>query len=331
MATDAAVPSTAELLKLFELASKIKQTDDRMRSLKMGGQLPRLKMMYSPRGQEFVSVGVAAHLTREDYVVTTYRGMADHLAKGVSSRDLWAEFLGKASGTCKGKGGPMHITDVANGVMVTTGIVGGGIPIAVGLGLASKLRGDGRVTVVNFGDGATNIGAFHEALNMASLWELPVVFVCHNNLYAEHTSYAGGTAVDEIATRGLAYRMPGVRVDGNDPLAMYQAGGEAVERARRGGGPTLLEGMTYRFWGHTVGDDMEYMPADERAEAMEADPVPAFRAWLVAEGHASEGALADIEARIDVEIEDARDFASKAPEPDGSDFDTDVYAEVAVR
>lgn len=320
-------PSTERLMRMFELATLIERCDERLRSMKMSGQLPGLSMYYSPRGQEFVSVGVAVNLEPDDYVVTTYRGLGDHLAKGVGLRELWAEFIGKATGTCKGKGGPMHITDPKAGVMVTTGVVGSGLPIATGLALASKLRGDGRVTVVNFGDGASNIGAFHEALNLASLWSLPVVFVCHNNRYAEHTTYAEGTSVDRISTRGAGYAMAAATVDGNDPVAMHAAAAEAVRRARAGEGPTLLEAMTYRFHGHHLGDSMEYMPEDERAVALAADPVPAFRRFLLAGGHADEATLAAIEARIEADIDDARDFALASPMPDPVELSTDVYAE----
>ncbi|MBK9179151.1 MAG: thiamine pyrophosphate-dependent dehydrogenase E1 component subunit alpha [Acidimicrobiales bacterium] len=312
---------------MFEIQSTIKQCDERFRTMLMSGQISLI--YYSPRGQEVIPAAVVPHLRADDHLVTTYRGLHDHLAKGVPLRDLWAEFLGRSTGTCKGKGGPMHITHPASGVMVTTGIVGAGLPIANGLALASQLRGTDQVTVVSFGDGASNIGAFHEALNLASVWALPVVFVCHNNQYAEHTPLAEGTSVARIADRAVSYSMPGVTVDGNDPIAMWRAAGEAVARARSGGGPTLLEAVTYRFWGHLLGDAMEYMPTEERAAAMEADPVPRYRAWLVAEGHASEEELLDIEARAATAIDDAVEFALASPPPDASELFTDVFAEVA--
>lgn len=322
-----AFPDRDTLLRMFEIQSTIKQCDERFRTMLMSGQISLI--YYSPRGQEVIPAAVVPHLRADDHLVTTYRGLHDHLAKGVPLRDLWAEFLGRSTGTCKGKGGPMHITHPASGVMVTTGIVGAGLPIANGLALASQLRGTDQVTVVSFGDGASNIGAFHEALNLASVWALPVVFVCHNNQYAEHTPLAEGTSVARIADRAVSYSMPGVTVDGNDPIAMWRAAGEAVARARSGGGPTLLEAVTYRFWGHLLGDAMEYMPTEERAAAMEADPVPRYRAWLVAEGHASEEELLDIEARAATAIDDAVEFALASPPPDASELFTDVFAEVA--
>lgn len=318
--------STDALVLMYEKMSTIKQCDERFRMLMSSGQI--FIVYYSPRGQEVISAAVSANLRADDYVITTYRGLHDQLAKGVNMRGLWAEFLGRGTGTCKGKGGPMHITDPASGLMVTTGIVGGGIPIANGFALASQLAGTDQVTVVNFGDGATNIGAFHEALNLASIWQLPVIFVCQNNLYAEHTSFRNGTAVDEIATRAVSYRMPGVRVDGNDPPAMYEAAKKAIDRARAGGGPTLLECMTYRFHGHLLGDPMEYQPAEERAAAIEADPVVRYRQWLLDHGHADEELLGAMEARIESEIDDAVEFAQNSPPPDPEELYTDVYAEV---
>jgi pyruvate dehydrogenase E1 component alpha subunit len=305
--------------------TKIKQCDERLRAALMSGQAAF--MYYSPRGQEVIPAAITVNLTRDDYVVTTYRGVHDQLAKGVPLNELWAEFFGKATGSCKGKGGPMHITHAATGLMVTTGVVGGGIPIANGLALASKLKGDGRVTVVNFGDGATNIGAFHEALNLAQLWKLPVVFVCQNNRYGEHTAIADHMVNTRVADRAGGYGMVGVTVDGNDPLAMYDAAAEAINRARGGEGPTLIEAMTYRFFGHFVGDASDYMPKDEYQMAMTADPVPAFRARLIADGHASEDELATLEKRIEGELDEAAEFAKSSPFPDLAEIGLDVYAQ----
>jgi pyruvate dehydrogenase E1 component alpha subunit len=243
-------------------------------------------------------------------------------------RELWAEFLGRSTGTCKGKGGPMHITHPDSGLVVTTGIVGSGIPIANGFGLAAQLSGTDQVTVVNFGDGASNIGAFHEGLNMAAVWKLPVVFVCQNNLYGEHTPMSMSTGVEYISERGAAYGMPAVTVNGNDPVAMWHAAGEAIARARAGEGPTLIEARTYRFYGHLMGDAMEYMPKEERKAAMAADPVPAFRAWLLENGHANEAQLAEIEDKIVAMVDDAVEFAMNSPEPSLDELYTDVYEEI---
>ena len=187
----------------------------------------------------------------------------------------------------------MHISDPEHGLMLCTGIVGAGMPIAVGLGLSSQLKGDGKVTITNFGDGATNIGAFHESLNLASVWSLPVVFVCQNNQYGEHTRYSDTAKNASVVDRAAAYAMKGIKVDGMDPVATYLAAKEAVEHARSGDGPVLLECVTFRTLGHVLSDKNEYMDQDQLAEQIANDPVPRFRAWLIAEGVADEAALAD--------------------------------------
>ena len=224
---------------IYRRMTLIKQNDDRFHAVIKAGRI--ISPYYSPRGQEAIPAAVSVNLTNDDYICTIYRGIHDMLAKGVPMRELWAEIAGKATGTCKGKGGPMHVTHPASGVMVTTGIVGSSMPIANGLALASQIRGEKRVAVAYFGDGASNIGAFHEALNLASVWKLPVMFVCQNNRYGEHTRYELATSAAKISDRAVGYQMPGVTVDGNDPVAMYAAAKEAVDRARAGGGPTLIE------------------------------------------------------------------------------------------
>jgi pyruvate dehydrogenase E1 component alpha subunit len=213
--------------------------------------------------------------------------------------------------------------------MVTTGVVGAGMPIGCGLALASQLRGETRVTVTNFGDGASNIGAFHESLNLASVWKLPVIFVCQNNRYAEHTAFAKGTSVEHVADRAKSYSMPGVTVDGNDPLAVFAAAKTAIERARAGGGPTLIEALTFRFNGHLIGDMGEYIPKAEYAAALAADPVPKYRQWLIDNGHASGAELETLEAEIKTEVDEAVKFAFDSPLTDPSEITRDVYAEVA--
>jgi len=312
------------LLEIYRRATLINKTDERFRSLLTSG---KLRLVYYPvRGQEVLSAAMMTALQPDDYLVTTYRGVHDQLAKGVPLDVLWAEFTGKMTGTCKGKGGPMHITDPDTGVMVTTGIVGSGLPIANGLALSSQLKNDGRVTVVCFGDGASNIGAFHEALNMASVWKLPVIFCCQNNRYAEHTPYAGGTSAKQIVDRAIGYQMNGVRVDGNDPIAMYQAARAAVDRARRGEGPTLLEAMTYRMLGHTFGADTSYVPAAHREESIAQDPIPRFR-QLMLDRQVTEATLGEIEARIDRDLDHAVEFAMASPYPDLIELRRDVLAE----
>jgi pyruvate dehydrogenase E1 component alpha subunit len=319
------IPPSDVLVDIYRRATLIKQNDERFRSIIRSGRLAMV--YYSPRGQEIIPAALSVNLTDDDYICTIYRGVHDMLAKGVPVKELWAELAGRATGTCKGKGGPMHVTHPKTGVMVTTGIVGSSMPIANGLALAAQLRGEKRVAIANFGDGASNIGAFHESLNMASVWKLPVVFVCQNNGYAEHTKASYGTSVPNIAIRAVSYGMPGITVDGNDPLAMYQAAKQAVERARSGGGPTLIEAKTFRFFGHVLGDVDAYMDKGEKAAAMARDPVPLFRQWLIASKNATEDELAALEAAIEKEIDEAVEFAVDSPYPDVAELRKDVFEE----
>jgi TPP-dependent pyruvate/acetoin dehydrogenase alpha subunit len=318
-------PGAEVLLDIFKRTATIVLNDDKLRALIRAGQLST--PYYSPRGQDIIAAATAVNLRIDDYVVTIYRGMHDHLAKGVPLKDLWAEYAGRAAGSCKGKGGPMHITHPAVGVMVTTGVVGSGMPIANGLAWASQVKKDGRVTVTNFGDGASNIGAFHESLNMASLWKLPVVFLCQNNRYAEHMAYSKGTAIERISDRSAAYSMPGITVDGNDAIAMWGAAKEAVDRARSGGGPTLIEANTFRFHGHHLGDSGEYMAEGELEAARGNDPYVTLRRLVIDKGYASEAELAAIEDGLRAEIAEAAEYGLSAPFPDESEVFTDVFAE----
>ena len=317
-------PDRKTLVEMYRKATLIKQNDERFRSVIKAGVL--VMPYYSARGQEIIPAAVSVNLNKSDYIVTIYRGIHDSIAKGVPLKPLWAELAGRVTGTCKGKGGPMHITHPESGVMVTTGIVGSSMPIANGLAWASQLKGDGKVSVANFGDGAANIGAFHESLNLASLWKLPVVFVCQNNGYAEHTKYELGTAVANIADRAASYTMPGFTVDGNDPIAMWRVARDAIARARKGDGPTLIEAKTFRFFGHIYGDMDGYMDKAEKAAAMAKDPVPAFRNWLIANGHATDTDLTAMEAGIEKEIDEAVEFAKASAFPDVSELRRDVYA-----
>lgn len=320
-----AAPDGATQLEIYRRVALLKANDERSRKVIMNGRL--VMPYYSYRGQEIIPSAMATALSDDDYWVTIYRGIHDMLAKGMPLKDLWAEIAGRVDGICKGKGGPMHLTYPKKGIMVTTGIVGSSMPIANGIAWGSQLSGNDRVTVATFGDGASNIGAFHESLNMASIWKLPVIFLCQNNLYAEHTAYAKCTSVDRIADRASAYNMPGVRVNGNDPVEMYAAAREAVDRARGGGGPTLIEAMTFRFHGHVFGDADSYMDSAQKKAAIEADPVPVFRARLIADGIATEEQLAAIEAEIEERIDEAVDFALASPFPELDELTKDVYGE----
>jgi len=313
------------LVEIYRRMALIKQNDERFRSVIKSGKI--VAPYYSPRGQECIPSAISVLLGERDTICTIYRGVHDMLAKGVPAKLIWAEIAGKITGTSKGKGGPMHITHPASGCMVTTGIVGSSMPIANGLALAAQLRNEPLVSVAYFGDGASNIGAFHESLNMASIWKLPVIFVCQNNGYGEHTRYDLSTAVDNIAERAVAYRMPGVTVDGNNPESVYRAAQIAVERARKGEGPTLIEAKTFRFMGHVFGDADAYMGQGEKAAAMAKDPVPLFRQKLIDGGVATEARLAALEAAIEKEIDEAVAFALESPVPGLEEMGRDIYAE----
>jgi len=317
-------PDADTQLGIYRRMALIKANDERSRKVIRAGKL--VMPYYSPRGQEVIPSTVSSCLTDDDYICTIYRGTHDMLAKGVPLKDLWAELAGRVTGTCKGKGGPMHITHPKSGVMVTTGIVGASMPIANGLAWASQLRGDGRVTVAYFGDGASNIGAFHEALNLASVWKLPVIFVCQNNEWGEHTAYDKTSNVP-VADRAKSYGIPGHRVDGNDVFDMYAAVKVAVDRARAGEGPTLIEAMTYRFFGHVFGDADGYMDKDRKAQAMANDPVPRFRQILIDSGVATEDQLAEMEAGFEAQLDEAIEYALSSDFPDVSELQTDVFAQ----
>ena len=318
-----AVPDAETQIEIYRRMALLKANDERSRKVITSGRL--VMPYYSPRGQEVIPSAMSVNLTDEDYICTIYRGTHDMLAKGFPLKDLWAEIAGRISGTCKGKGGPMHLTYPEKGIMVTTGIVGSSMPIANGIAWGSQLKGNGRVTIAYFGDAASNIGAFHESLNLAAVWKLPVIFVCQNNEWGEHTAYDKTSNVP-VADRAAAYGMPGERVDGNDPFAMYAAAHEAVARARAGEGPTLIEAMTYRFHGHVFGDQDAYMDKERKAQAVADDPVPRFRAKLIADGIADEAQLADIESGISADIDEAVEYALAGEYPGIDELKRDVFA-----
>lgn len=323
MADKQLVADSAILLDIYKKAALLKANDERARKVILSGQIAMV--YYSYRGQEIIPSVMGNVLRDDDTICTIYRGIHDMLGKGFPLRPLWAELAGRSTGSCKGKGGPMHLTYPPKGIMVTTGIVGSSAPIANGLAWAAQLDKSDRVSVCTFGDGASNIGAVHEAMNLASVWKLPTIFVCQNNLFAEHTTFEKMTGGQNVASRAEGYGMPGVRVDGNDPEAMYSAFAEAVARARAGEGPTLLECMTFRFFGHNFGDDDSYIPPAQKAAAMEADPVPRLRARLIADRLATEEELAAIEADIEAQIDDAVEFALASPWPEPDDLRFDVF------
>jgi len=277
-------------------------------------------------GEEATAVGACAALKSDDYITSTHRGHGHCIAKGADIKRMMAELLGKETGYCKGRGGSMHIVDVSTGNLGANGIVGAGIPIATGAALASKRRNDGKVTVCFFGDGAVNVGPFHESLNMASIWKLPVVYVCENNQYAMSTSVQKATAVRDIAVRGQSYDMPGVVVDGNDVIAVFETVSEAVNRARRGEGPTLVESKTYRFFGHSKSDPRVYRSREEEQMWMAKDPIPRFANLLKEKEIATEEELKSIDELVDKEMEEALEFALNSPLPKLEEIAKYVYA-----
>ncbi|WP_198144207.1 thiamine pyrophosphate-dependent dehydrogenase E1 component subunit alpha [Parafrankia sp. EUN1f] len=282
---------------------------------------------YPVRGLEGSCAAVGLNLRPVDQLVSTYRNLGDALAKGSSLDALVAEIYGRLTGASKGKGGAMHLQDQSVGFVTSTGIVGSGIPIAVGLGVAAQLDGSDRVVVTTFGDGATSIGAFHESMNLASLWRLPVIFVCQNNQWGEHTPIAEYAASTDLAGRAAAYAMASARVDGFDPIATALEVRVAVERARRGEGPTFLEVVTYRLTGHSGVSDYSYVPKDALARALERDPVPTFRRRMVEQGVAPVAEIEEIDSQIAAEVDAAFSKALEEPFPPPSERFTDVFAD----
>lgn len=320
-----ASPDAETQLDIYRRMLRIERNDDATQAQIRRGRITA--PYYSGRGQECIPAAISNLLDDDDKICTIYRGIHDMVAKDMPLKPLWAEIMGKVDGTCKGKGGPMHLTHPETGVMVTTGIVGSSMPIANGFGWAALLDGTKQVTVAYFGDGASNIGAFHEALNLASVWKLPVIFVCQNNGFAEHTRYEDGTSVDFIAKRAIGYGMPGFTVNGNDPVETWGYAHAAVERARAGEGPTLLECKTFRFCGHLIGDNDFYMDPKEKEAAMAADPLPKFRQKLLDDGIATEQQLEEMKAKIEAEVQEAIEFGMNSELPSTDELRRDVFAQ----
>ncbi len=281
--------------------------------------------MHLSIGQEASAVGACVGLSDSDKITSTHRGHGHCVAKGADMGRMFAEFFGKETGYCRGRGGSMHIADVEKGNLGANGIVGGGLPIAVGAALSAKRLGTGAVTVCFFGDGANNEGAFHEALNMASVWKLPVVFFCENNRYGMSTSTERSTSVKQIADRAAGYSMPGVTVDGNDFSAVAEAMATATQRAKAGDGPSLIESMTYRWRGHSKSDRNRYRTKEEIADWMDRDPIPRMAEMLIAHGVMDAEGVTAMENDADQTIAQAIEFATNSPAPNVADLTRDVY------
>ena len=311
------------LLGMYERMMQIRTFEDLAGKNFAAGLVPGFVHLYA--GEEAVAVGICAQLTDNDFITSTHRGHGHCIAKGVDIPGMVAELMGKSTGVCKGKGGSMHIADVSKGMLGANGIVGGGIPLACGAALTAKTLGTGGIAVCFFGDGAANQGTFHEGLNLAAIWNLPVVFVCENNGYAESTPVRYHCSASDIANRAGAYEIPGVVVDGLDIFAVYEAAREAIARARRGEGPTLLETKTYRYYGHFQGDQVTYRTAEELETYKQRDPITTVRSALIERGMATEAELDAIDARVAKELDDAWDAAKAAPFPEPEEALTDVY------
>jgi len=317
--------SNSDYLKLFYKMQLIRRFEERVNELYMKGLIPSTLHLYI--GQEAVAVGVCANLKDSDYILSTHRPHGHAIAKGVSISSIMAELYGKADGCCKGKGGSMHVGDINVGMFPAIAIVGGNLPIAAGAALAQKMQKNGGVTVGFFGDGAANEGAWHEAMNAAAIYDLPMVFVCENNLYAASTPFSQTFKVNNVSDRAAGYGMPGVVVDGNDVMAVAETCAEAVDRARRGKGPTLVECKTYRQCGHSRSDPRGYRSREEEQEWLKKDPIPRFEKWLLESKHTSDDNLNQIREKVEKEIDEAIAFAESSPLPDPATTYTDVFKE----
>lgn len=314
-----------ELLELYRRMVLIRRFEERAAELRQQGHIPGFLHPYI--GQEAVAVGVCAALGPEDVITSTHRGHGHLLARGADPMRMYAELFARVDGYNRGKGGSLHMIDAGLGFLGANGIVGGGIPIATGAALQLKRRGRAAVAVCFFGDGATNEGSFHESLNLAALWRLPAVYVCENNLYAEFTRQDQHQPIRSIAVRADAYAMPGVTVDGNDVIAVRDATLEARRRALEGGGPTLIEALTYRHRGHYEGDMARYRPREEVEAWLARDPLTICARRLVDHHGVDEEAVRRVEAEVDDVLEAAIEAALQSPHPDPEDAFTDVYVD----
>ena len=311
------------LLGLYERMTVIRQFEDGVKFLFLEGIMPGT--IHQCQGQEATAVGVCAALRQDDFITSTFRGHGHALAKGLTVQELLDELFGATTGCCKGKGGSMHVGNMAKGMIPGIAIVGGGIPVAAGMALAFKMQKSDRVAVSFFGDGAVAEGAFHEGVNMAAIWNLPVIFVCENNLYGASTHVSKVMRDTNIARRVASYGIQGRQVDGNDVLAVYEAAKTAVEECRAGKGPAFLELQTYRLTGHSRRDPCHYQPKEERAQWHAKDPIDRFAKALVDQGILDEAGLEEIKNRVLGQFDEAVENAKQAPLPSVQDLTTDVF------
>jgi TPP-dependent pyruvate/acetoin dehydrogenase alpha subunit len=313
------------LHELFQRLLLIRAFEQRAILERQKGLIPGF--IHACIGQEATAVGACAALNRTDWIASTHRGHGHLLAKGGDPRLMMAELAGRADGYCAGRGGSLHITDFEVGSLGANGIVAGGLPIATGAALTFKLRRTDQVVVAFFGDGAAQQGAFHEALNLAGVWRLPIIFFCENNGYAQSNPLAQQTAIESLSDRAASYGFPGLTVDGNDVIAVYNAVSEAVVRARRGEGPALIEGLTYRWGGHYEGDPGVYRSAEEVAQWQANDPIQRFAHALMLNNLIDSEGIAEIEAEVALELDQAVHFAENSPFPDPVGVRLGLYTE----
>jgi pyruvate dehydrogenase E1 component alpha subunit len=320
-----AAPSADKLIDMYTRMWRIRLFEEQAEYQSSQGKV--LGALHTYIGEEAVAVGVCADLHPTDYITSTHRGHGHCIAKGADIQKMMAELFGRITGYCKGKGGSMHIADFQVGMLGANGIVAGGFGLATGAGLAAQVRGSGQVAVCFFGDGAANRGPFHENINIAAVWKLPVVYVCENNQYAQWTPQKDVTLVTDIASMAPAYGIPGVQIDGMDILAVYETAGEAIARARQGEGPTLVECKTYRFHGHNFGDPQLYRSREEIAEwADRRDPIKRLAVYMRAEGVLTEAQDQAIQHQVSEDIQAAVRFAEESPYPEPDELYKDVYS-----
>lgn len=311
--------------RIYNKMHDIRNFEDKVHEYFARGDIPGFVHLYA--GEEAVAVPICDHLTEEDQITSTHRGHGHCVAKGGDLNGMMAEIFGKATGLCKGKGGSMHIADMSKGILGANGMVGGGFALAVGAGLRNKYLKTDSVAICFFGDGAANEGSFHESINMAAIWKLPVVFVCENNGFAEATPQHYSSASPTIAERSAAYNIPGKRVDGKNVVEVYETVGEAIERARRGEGPSLIECRTYRNYGHFEGDEQKYKAkSGEEKDFADLDCIQVFREYAIKNGLLNEKEAKEIEQQSAERVEEALRFAQESPEPNPETLFTDVYA-----
>jgi len=313
-----------EALSLYEQMVKIRKFEEKLYELFLTSPMPGSMHQYN--GQEAVAVGVCAHLNKDDYVSSTHRGHGHCIAKGVDINAIMAEMFGKSTGCCKGMGGSMHIADFGVGMLGANAIVGGGIPIAVGAGWSCKYKKQKQVSVAFFGDGASNEGSFHESINLAAVWNLPVIFVCENNLYGFSTHYKRTMLPDDIADRAAGYGIAGVVVDGQDLLAVYDVAGQAVKNARNGKGPTLIECKTYRYRGHSRFETPSYRTKEELQKWKQRDPIELFAKYLLTEQKIDRDELKKISDEAKAMMEAAVKFSEESPDPEPLDYEKYIFA-----